>query len=454
MRLLPDVVEDLRSQLQGNVILPEDPDYHPARRLWNGMIEKYPALIVRCRVQQDVVAAIHFAQTHQLLVAIRSGGHSSSGSSLCDDGMVIDLSAMKSLSIDPAAQTARVEPGLTIGELIQATQTHQLGLTIGTVSGTGIAGLTLGGGIGWLMGKHGLTVDNLLSVDLVSANGQTLSANADENPDLFRAVRGGGGNFGVVTSFLFQLHKLGPVLGGIILYPMPQARAFLRFYRELTATAPDEFTAYAAFVCLPGEVPAVGIAFCYCGEELASGERLLEPLRSTFGPPLVDTVGRKSYNEVSTMLDAGARDGWRYYEKGGSITLSDEAITTIIEWAQSRLSPLSQVLIQHVHGAVCRVDPTATAISSLRGKQRYNLLIVATWTAKKQDHLQRDWAQAFWQAILPYAEQGSYINFLGNDAQDRVASAYADNYAWLVKVKTRYDPQNFFRCNYNILPQG
>jgi len=442
--------EVLQTHTRGTIILPGDDNYHAARQVWNGMIDKYPAFIVRCTCSEDVRIAILSAQHHHIPIAIRGGGHSASGSSICNQGIVIDLSAMQAIQIDPLMRTIRAEAGLTIGQVIRATQAYGLGLTIGTVSGTGIAGLTLGGGIGWLMGKHGLTVDHLLEAQLITADGRILTVNANKDADLFWAIRGGGGNFGVVTSLTFRLFPLGQVLAGLVLYPLEQANAVFDMYRRVTQAAPDELTVYAAFVCPPDEPPAVGMALCYCGTDLQEGARIIAPLR-TCGQPLLDTIHAQSYAQTSTMLDAGAQDGWRYYQKGGNIMLSDAAIETILQYATARTSPLSQILIQHIHGAASRVSPTAMGTSELRS-DHYNLLIVATWTDGHDDAIHRNWAQTFWQQMQPFATGGGYINFLGNDAQKSIARAYGENYERLIALKTRYDPHNIFHQNYNISP--
>jgi FAD/FMN-containing dehydrogenase len=452
--LLQTLLNRLREQISGQVLLPEDEGYSQARTIWNGMIDKYPAVFVQCQNSQDVVAALAYAQTSSMPISIRSGGHNVTGCSLCENGLVIDLSQMKKISIDPVSRTAIVEPGLTIGEVINETQKYGLGLTIGTVSGTGIAGLTLGGGMGWLMGKYGLTADHLLAAEIVTADGQILSVNEKEHADLFWAIRGGGGNFGVVTSFTFRLHPLGLVYAGVLLYPLSKAKTFLRYYQTFSSLAPDELTAYAAFINPPGQEPAIGIAFCYCGEDLSVGEELLEPLRNSFGTPLVDTVRHMPYTDTSIMLDAGAPDGWRYYEKGGTFQLNEETIDILIEHASARTSPLTQVMIQHVHGAVCRVDPTATPIDGLRReKDCYNLLIVATWKEDTTDELHRKWARFFWQAISPHALGGGYTNFLGSDTPpERIRAAYGANYQRLVALKKRYDPQQRFHSIAHFLP--
>jgi len=324
-------LRDFRASLHGELILPDDDGYDSARRVWNGMIDNYPALIIRCANRADVTHAVEFGRLQHLPVAVRGGGHSVSGKSVCDEGIVIDLSQMKGMRVDPVTCTARAEAGLTLGEFVREIQLFGLVTTTGTVAGTGLSGLTLGGGLGWFMGKYGLTIDNLLSVDIVTADGQVKRASATEHPDLFWGVRGGGGNFGIVTAFEFQLHAVGPVLAGKVVYPMSRAREVLRFYREYTSSVPDELTAYAALLTTPDGLPAIAINLCFCGS-LDAGERLVEPVRK-FGPPLVDLIRPKSYLKLITQADAGAPDGRHYYETARMLKdLSDEAIETIADY--------------------------------------------------------------------------------------------------------------------------
>src|SRR5438270_1926619 len=306
----PAHLQDLKAELHGELICPNDRGYEATRKVWNGMIDTYPALIARCADAVDVVKSVQFGRVYHLPVAVRGGGHSLSGSSVGDGGIVIDISCMKGVGIDPEKRTARVQAGLTLGEFVRATQAYGLATTTGTVGGTGLAGLTLGGGLGWFMGKYGLTIDNLLAVDLVTASGQVKRASATEHPDLFWGVRGGGGNFGIVTAFEFQLHQIGQVLAGKVIYPLSKAREVLRFYREYTSSAPDELTVYASLLTTPGGLPAISISLCYCGP-LEKGERLVEPVRK-FGPPLVDLIRPKSYLKLITQADAGAPDGRHY----------------------------------------------------------------------------------------------------------------------------------------------
>jgi FAD/FMN-containing dehydrogenase len=441
-------LRDFRASLHGELILPDDDGYDSARRVWNGMIDNYPALIIRCANRADVTHAVEFGRLQHLPVAVRGGGHSVSGKSVCDGGIVIDLSQMKGIWVDPLTCTARAEAGLTLGEFVRELQLFGLVTTTGTVAGTGLSGLTLGGGLGWFMGKYGLTIDNLLSVDIVTADGQVKRASATEHPDLFWGVRGGGGNFGIVTAFEFQLHAVGPVLAGKVVYPMSRAREVLRFYREYTSSVPDELTAYASLMTTPDGLPAIAINLCFCGS-LDAGERLVEPVRK-FGSPLVDLIRPKSYLKLITQADVGAPDGRHYYETARMLKdLSDEAIETIADYGVACTSPYSLVLIQHVHGAASRVSPTETAFA-LR-EESYVMSIVAAWEAG-QAHLHRAWARTFWTAMQPFASSGVYVNFLGNEGEERVRAAYGVNYERLVALKNTYDPTNFFSLNQNIRP--
>ena len=449
--LHPTVLQDFKAGLRGELICPNDHGYDVTRKVWNGMIDKYPALIARCADAVDVVKSVQFGRVHHLPVAVRGGGHSLSGSSVCDGGIVIDLSCMKGIRIDPEKRTARVQAGLRLSEFVRATQAYGLATTTGTVGGTGLAGLTLGGGLGWFMGKYGLTIDNLLSADLVTSDGQMLRASASEHPDLFWGVRGGGGNFGIVTAFEFQLHAVGPVLAGKVVYPMERAREVLHFYREYTSTAADELTAYACLSTTPGGLPAIAINLCYCGS-LEEGERAVSPLRK-FETPLVDLIRPKSYLNMLMLADRGAPAGRFYYEKAHTLSgLSDAAIEAIVEYGMACTSPWSQVLIQHEHGAASRVGPTETAFA-LR-EESYVVSIVAAWNHREAS--QADWhiggTRAFWRAMEPFASSGVYVNFLADEGQGRVRAAYGINYERLVALKNRYDPTNCFSLNQNIAP--
>ena len=432
-------VQQFKSGLRGEVLDPGSEGYSSARKVWNGLIDRYPALIVRCTDTSDVMRAVQFARSQNLPVAVRGGGHSSPGYSVCDDGIVIDLSQMRDISIDPVKGIARTQAGPSLGEFVSRTQEFGLATTTGTVAGTGLSGLTLGGGIGWLMGKYGLTIDNLLSVDIVTADGRVLTANATENPDLFWGVRGGGGNFGIVNSFEFRLHPVTTVLAGKVIYPIQQAREMLRFYREFTAKASDELTAYASLVTTPDGLPAAEITLCYTGS-LEEGERSIEVLRK-FGAPIVDMIHPKSYLKTVSMLRA-APVGRRYYERSSTLEqLSDEAIDLIVEYGRARTSPFSQVLI----------PPTGTAFAQRH--ESYILGMFAAWTDtddEAQKHM--EWTRSFWTATRRFASPGVYVNFLGDEGDERIRASYGVNYERLVALKNRYDPTNFFHLNQNIQP--
>ncbi len=446
-------LHNFKANLHGELIVPGDATYDSARRVWNGMIVKYPALIAHCVDVADVVRAVQFAQDQHLEVAMRGGGHSFAGNGTCDGGLVIDLSAMKRIQVDPVKCIASVQAGVTLGECVRETQPFKLGIPVGTASETGLAGLTLGGGTGWLMGKYGLTIDSLLSVEIVTADGRVLKASADEHPDLFWAVRGGSGNFGIVTSFEFRLHPVGTLLAGLVTYPVSRAREVLRFYREFTPTTPDELTAGVALASTPDGLPMVALGLCYCGP-LAEGERFLEPIK-TLGAPLVNQIRPMSYLEVISMLDAIVPRGRHYYSKACSLpTLSEGIFDAMIEAHTARPSPWTQIVLQHVHGATSRVGPTETAFA-LR-KEYHSLQIMASWTA--DEALAADttikWVRGLWRAVEPFATNGTYINFLGSEEDESAAvrASYGPNYKRLVQVKNAYDPTNFFHLNHNIKP--
>ena len=442
------VLRKFESGLRGEVLRPGHPNYDPARTLFNAMIDKHPALIVRCGEVSDVVSAVEFARTHDLLVAVRGGGHNVAGKALCDQGMVIDLSAMKGIRVDPSARTAKAEPGLTWGEFDRATQAHGLATTGGFVSTTGIAGLTLGGGLGWLMRKYGLACDNLRSVEIVTADGQLRTANATQNPDLFWGVRGGGGNFGIVTSFDYELHPVGQLLAGVVFFPLEQARDVLRFYRELMATAPDELIAYALFLTSPDGVPLCAIAACYVGP-LESGEEILRPLRN-FGRPAADSIRPMSYLEIQSMFDPGFPFGRLNYWKSNVLReLNDEAIDILVAHIATVPSPLSAVALEPFGGAVGRIGVEETAFPHRRAL--CSLAIVGMWTDPAESPINVRWTRDFWSAMQPFSNEGVYVNYLDTDDAGRVPAAYGpETYQRLQLLKERYDPGNFFRMNQNI----
>ena len=449
----PTTLQNFKANLHGELIVPGAANYDSARKVWNGMIDKYPALIARCADSADVVSAVQFARSQHLEVAVRGGGHSFAGNGTCDGGLVIDLSPMKQVQVDPVKRTARVQTGLTLGECLRELQPFELGIPVGTASETGLAGLTLGGGTGWLMGKYGLTIDNLLAVEIVTADGRILKASAEEHPDLFWAVRGGSGNFGIATTFEFRLHPVGTLLAGLVSYPVMRAREVLRFYREFAPTAPDELTSGVALVSTPDGLPMVALGLCYCGS-LAEGEQLLEPIK-TLGTPLVNQIRPMSYLEVISMLDGIVPRGRHYYSKARSLsTLNEELFDVLIEAHTARPSPWTQIVLQHVHGATSRVGLTETAFA-LR-KEYHSLQIMASWTedeARKADTA-ITWARDLWTAAEPFATSGTSINFLGSEEDESAAvrASYGPNYERLVRIKNTYDPTNFFHLNHNIKP--
>jgi FAD/FMN-containing dehydrogenase len=446
----PSALKQFESGLHGDVVRAGHRDYDGARSIYNAMIDRRPAAIVRCREVSDILRTLDFAHRQSLVVAVRGGGHNVAGKALCDHGVVIDLSRMKRIHVDPRARTARAEPGLTWSEFDRATQEHGLATTGGFVSTTGIGGLTLGGGLGWLMRKHGLVIDNLQAVDIVTADGQIRRADAVENPDLFWGVRGGGGNFGVVTSFQYRLHPVGELLAGAVFFPLEQARGALRFYRDLMATAPDELIAYALFLTSPDGTPLCAIAACYVGS-LEAGEEALRPIRN-FGRPVADSVRPMSYVELQSMFDPGFPAGRLNYWKGSVLPeLHDEAIDILVAQAAAVPSPLSAWALEPFGGAVSRVGRDETAFPHRQAQ--YNLVIVGIWTDPADSTTNIRWTRELWSALQPFSSEAVYVNYLDADETDRVPEAYGHaTYERLQELKARYDPGNFFRVNQNIGP--
>lgn len=461
--LTEDALENLKGLIQGDVLLRSDEDYDQARKLWNGMIDKCPALIVRCTGPADVIDSIKFARKHNLLVSVRGGGHNVAGNALCDDGMVIDLSKMKGIRVDLKSSTARAQAGVTLGELDRETQVFGLSVPSGIVTTTGIAGLTLGGGFGYVARKYGLSIDNLISVDMVTAEGELLTASKTENEDLFWGLCGGGGNFGVVTSFEYKLRPIGPiVLGGMLLHPMEAATEFLRFYRDFIADAPDELTVVpllrlappAPF--LPKELhgkSVVGVIVLYSGP-VEEGEKLIAPLRQ-YGKPLIDGIGPKPFRVLQSLLDASAKPGFNYYVKSEFLpSLSDDMIDTLVDHASRITSPLSVIAGFHLGGAVSRVDEDATAYS--HRDAAYSLILNTAWIDPAESEKHIKWTRTFWKALQPFSVGGSYVNFQSFDeGEDRVKTTYGTaKLERLSMLKQKYDPSNFFRLNRNIKPQS
>ncbi|MEX2565124.1 MAG: FAD-binding oxidoreductase [Cyclobacteriaceae bacterium] len=443
--------EELNNSITGKLLFPDSEDYDESRAIWNGMIDRKPACIVKCADVKDIVAAVNFGRKHEMLVAVKGGGHNAAGFAMCDEGLVIDLSNMKGIKVDPTTRIAIAQPGVLWGEFDTATQKHGLAVTGGAVTTTGIAGLTLGGGVGWLMGKYGATCDNLLSAELVTADGQILRASPEENTDLFWAIRGGGGNFGIVTSFEYQLHPVGTIIGGMVLHPMEKIVEVLKFFRSFTQNPPDELTTYAFTMTSPEGMPMAGMALCYCGDDLNEGEKLIAPLRE-FGPPLADLIGPMPYLQQQSMLDAAAPHGQFSYWKANQLTsLSDEAIEIFKTQAQLVSSPRTMVLIEHHHGAINKVASDATAFR--QRESPYDFVIISLWNKPDESDMHIKWTRNFFDAMKPFFSSGVYVNTLFNDeGNDRVRAAYGDNYDRLRQIKKKYDPNNFFRWNNNIVP--
>lgn len=443
-------IETFKTSLRGQLLLPGEEGYDQARAIWNGMFDKWPTLIVRPVGVSDVIQAVKFARAHQLLMSIKGGGHSFAGKAVCDHGLMLDMSLMRSIHVDPKNQTAWAEAGALLSDLDHETQAFGLATTAGVVSHTGIAGLTLGGGQGWLMNKYGLTIDNLLSVDVVLADGNFVKASKSENEDLFWAVRGGGGNFGVITSFEYQLHKVGPqVLAGMLIYPLEQGKEVLQFYREFSMNTPDEMSVIAALGSLPDVGKVVILAVGWCGD-LAAGEEVLKPLRS-FMTPMADTVAPVHYVQLQKSFDLMFPHGMHYYAKMGYITeMQDNFIDTIIYHMQQFPTPNYFVMFNAMKGVLTKVAPEATPYPYRRKQFYYDSM--AQWTDVHENEIHIQMLQKLWKDTLSFTE-GTAINFLGaDDGTDRIRAAFGANYERLVALKSKYDPENFFRFNNNIVP--
>jgi FAD/FMN-containing dehydrogenase len=445
-------IKDLRASLRGSLLQPADAGYDGARRIDNAMIDRRPALIARCAGVADVLAAVRFARARDVLVSVRAGGHNVAGNAICDDGLVIDVSPMKGVRVDPAARTVRAEAGVTWGDLDAETQAFGLATTGGVISTTGIAGLTLGGGVGWLNGRFGLACDNLIAADVVTAAGHLVHASEQEHADLFWGLRGGGGNFGIVTSFEYRLHPLGPMLlSGPVFHPAARAREVLRFYREFSATEPDELTTYAGLLTGPDGAPLVGLVPCYAGPP-DQGEKVVERLRK-FGPPAVDMIGAMPYVAVQRMFnDAFPPGRYNYWKSSLTPGLTDQLLDTIVEHMARVPSPHSAVMLEHYHGAYSRPAATATAYSHRR--PTYDVVIIANWTDPADNARNIAWTRELFAAVQPQVSAAAYVNFLDADeGAERVRAAYGENYDRLVALKRTYDPTNFFRMNQNVRPE-
>jgi len=449
----------LAGALEGTLISAGDAGYDRARAVWNGAIDRRPAAVARVAGPLDVAAVLRSAREAGCAVSVRGGGHSTAGHAVIDGAVVIDLAGLRSVRVDGGRCQATVGGGALWGDVDQATAAEGLATTGGMISHTGVGGLTLGGGIGWLMRQHGLTIDNLLAAEVVLADGRVVRADPDgEHADLFWALRGGGGNFGVVTRFTFRLHPVRDVLAGMVMYPAVRAGAIARFFRELTSDAPDELTAMLSLLTAPpapfipphlhGQ-PMVAIVGCWTGD-LARGAAALRPLR-TFGPPAVDAIAEVPYVRFQSALDPGATPGWHYAMRAAYFdTLTDGALDALVEHAAAAGSPLSQVHVHHLGGAVARVAPGATAYGQRRAAYLVN--VPAAWSDASESARHLEWTRAVHAAIAPYSNGVPYVNFLADEGEARVRAAYGDNLPRLAAVKRAYDPDNLFRFNQNIAP--
>lgn len=442
---------NLRARVQGGMLEPMDAGYDGARTVWNAMIDRRPGLIARCASAADVAAAVGFAQEHGLLLSIKGGGHNVAGRAVCDGGLMIDLSAMKRIEVDAERRTARVDPGVLWEELDRATQAAGLATVGGVVGSTGVAGLTLGGGQGWLTGKFGLSLDNLTAVDVITADGRLLRASADEHPDLFWAMRGAGTNFGVAISFEFRLHPISTVLGGLVVHPLERARDVLRFYQEFAPTQPDELTTYAAMLTLPDGTPIVALVACYAGD-IAEGEHLLAPVPG-FGRPVVDTVAPIPYVEMQGLIGPGFPHGRRNYWKSGMTNaITDGVIDAVVHFGQRVPSPHTAIVVADCHGAYSRVGNADTAYA--HRDLQFDLVILSSWVDAVATEENIGWTRDLFAAVEPHLADGIYVNDLdSDDGQERVRRAYGENYERLARLKGLYDPTNLFRQNSNIPPQ-
>jgi FAD/FMN-containing dehydrogenase len=448
-----DRLAALRGAIAGDVLSPADAAYEDARRVHNGMIDRRPAAIARCRSARDVAEAIAFARAEGLEIAVRGGGHNVAGRAVCDGGLMIDLSAMQGVEVDPARRCASAEGGVCWGTFNRATQRHGLATTGGAVSSTGVAGLTLGGGLGYLMGRHGYTVDNLLAVELVTADGEILTASEDENAELFWGLRGGGGNFGVATRFDFALHPVGPtVQGGVIMHAFADAGAVLRHARDLAATPDDDLTTVASLTHGPEGEKLVATLVGHFGPEARAAETHAA-LRG-LAPPVIDRLGPIGYSELNELLDAGFPKLARNYWKSCFVDALDDAVVDVLlERFAACPSPMGKLIVERPHGAALRRAPSATAFP--HRAPGFGILILAQWTAPERTEENVAWARETYRRLAPHGTSGAYTNYFGDDeAEARVRAAYGPNFARLQALKDRWDPDNVFRLNQNIPPSG
>lgn len=444
-------LQKFRESLRGPSFCSGDQGYDAARAIPNAMIDRRPAVIARCAGPADVMACVRFAREHDVLVAVRGGGHSVAGKSVCDGGLMVDLSGMKGIRVDPARRTVRAEAGLTLGEFDRETQAFGLATTLGTVSKTGISGLTLGGGWGHLHAKYGLALDNVTSLDVVTADGRLRTANAADNEDLFWGLRGSGGNLGIVTSLEYRLHQVGPVLGGAVFHPTDKARELLHFFRDWADKIPDELVIQCASVALPGAGPVFAIAACYHGD-LSEGEKVLKPLRS-LGQPVADLFNVISYVQMQSLFDPFFPPGRQTYVKSNFVnSLSDEAIEALAAYTGKSPSPYSFApALEHWHGAATRVGAADTAFPHRQNS--YNFMVWSNWESPSDSEKNIRWTRECWGAMRPFLVAGSYGNYVADEGDAVERAAYGPNYDRLSALKNKYDPTNLFRMNHNIKPK-
>jgi FAD/FMN-containing dehydrogenase len=458
--LSPEKVNELRSQLRGQLLMPGDPDYEPARKVYNGMIDRHPALIARCVDVADVLAAVHFAREQGMPLAVRGGGHSGPGMSSVDDGLVIDLARMKGIRVNPADQTVRVEGGCLWGDVDHAAHPFGLAVPSGFISSTGVGGLALGGGTGYLTRKYGLTIDNLLSVDMVLADGRFVTASAQENPDLFWAVRGGGGNYGVVTSFLFQGRPVGTVYGGPIFWPLDKAEQVLKFWQDLILNAPEDLNGWFGFVTIP---PApifpeqyhlqkmCVVTWCYTGD-IAKAEEVFKPIRE-FSAPVMDMAGPIPFPVLNSLFDAIYPAGLQWYWRADLFNeINEKAVALHLKYAAQLPTPHSTMHLYPINGAAHRVGKKDTPW--YYREANFSMVVVGVDPDPSNNERMTQWARDYWMALHPYSAGGAYLNFIMDEGSDRVQAAYGENYARLAEIKTAYDPTNLFHNNQNIKPTG
>lgn len=456
-----DTVADFRQTLRGNVCLPQEAGYDEARTIWNAMINRHPGAVVRCRGAADIVAAVRFAREHGLLLAVRGGGHNIAGNAVCEGGLLIDLSLMRSVRVDRTSRTARVEPGATLGDFDKEAQAFGLATPLGINSTTGVAGLTLGGGFGWLSRKFGLAADNLISADVVTAEGKLVHASETENSDLFWALRGGGGNFGVVSSFEFRLHPVGPmVLSGLIVHPFARAKELLSGYRQVASKAPDELSVWVVLrqapplPFLPAEVHGKEVlvfAVCYTDDQI-SGQRALEPLRA-LGQPIADVIGMQPYAAWQTAFDPLLAPGaYNYWKSHNFVELADGLLDTLASYAARLPTSECEIFLGQLGGATSRVAVDATSYPHRNANFVMN--VHTRWREPTDERRSIEWARQLFAETAPHATGGVYVNFMPEDETDRVSSAYGANYARLAALKAKYDPGNLFRLNQNVRPSA